>query len=114
MHELSIALSLLKLAAAEAESQEGCVTALHVTIGPLSGVVKQALVSAFELARRDTPFAASKLVILDALLMIECPACGGERPACSVQELRCSVCREPAARAVAGWELELTALEMES
>ena len=41
MHELSIALSILDLAAEEAERQGGRVAAVHLKLGPLSGVVKE-------------------------------------------------------------------------
>ena len=51
MHELSIALSLLDLVEEEAERRGVRVAAVHVRLGPLSGVVRDALVSAFELAR---------------------------------------------------------------
>ena len=34
------------------------VEAIHLRLGPLSGVVKEALLSAYELAREATPFAS--------------------------------------------------------
>ena len=43
MHELSIALSILDLAAEEAGRRGGRVVAVHLKLGPLSGVVKEAL-----------------------------------------------------------------------
>ena len=50
MHELSIALSLLDQVAEEAERRGGVqVHAIHLRLGPLSGVVKEALLSAYEL-----------------------------------------------------------------
>ena len=52
MHELSIAMSILDLAGEEVERQGGGrVVAIHLRLGPLAGVVKTALCSAFELAR---------------------------------------------------------------
>ena len=55
MHELSIALSILDVAAEEAERQGGGrVVAVHLKLGPLSGVVKEALLSAYELAREGS------------------------------------------------------------
>ena len=57
MHELSIALSILDLAAEEAERHGGRVAAVHLRLGPLAGVVKDALVSAYDLAREGTPLA---------------------------------------------------------
>ena len=55
MHELSIALSIVDMAAEEAERQGGRVVAVHLKLGPLSGVVKAALLSAYELAREGSP-----------------------------------------------------------
>ncbi len=53
MHELSIALSILDVAAEEAERQGNArVVAIHLRLGPLSGVVKGALLSAFELVAK--------------------------------------------------------------
>ena len=63
MHELSIALSILDFAAEEAERRGGRVVAVHLRLGPLSGVVKEALLSAYELAREGTPLAAAALVV---------------------------------------------------
>jgi len=48
MHELSIAMSILDLAQEEADRNGGAtVAAIHLKIGPLSGVVPQALESAY-------------------------------------------------------------------
>jgi len=44
MHELSIALSMIEMAHEEVVRRGGCrVTALHLKLGPLSGVVREAL-----------------------------------------------------------------------
>jgi hydrogenase nickel incorporation protein HypA/HybF len=113
MHELSIALSILDIAADEAE-QRGVswVEAIHVRLGPLSGVVKEALLSAYELAREGTPFAESRLVIEEAPLVVYCEACQGERPAESSQSMRCVECQTLSARVVSGQELMITAMEI--
>jgi hydrogenase nickel incorporation protein HypA/HybF len=88
--------------------------AVHVRLGPLSGVVPQALASAFELAREGTALADCRLVLENVPITIYCPACAAERPAESNQSLRCGDCGTPAARLVGGAELELTALELEA
>lgn len=64
MHELSIAMSILEGVEEEVIRQGyGAVEAVHVRIGTLSGIVPEALVSAFEIAREQTPFAACSLAI---------------------------------------------------
>ena len=66
MHELSIAMSLLELVEEESERRGNVhVEAIHLKLGALSGVVKQALVSAYELASEQTEFATCRLVIED-------------------------------------------------
>ena len=54
MHELSIAMGILELTEEESEKRGGVhVDAIHVRLGPLSGVVKEALLSACY-AKTDT------------------------------------------------------------
>ena len=62
MHELSIALSIVDVAAEEAERQGGGrVVAVHLRLGRLSGVVKEALLASYELAREGSAVADSEL-----------------------------------------------------
>lgn len=115
MHELSIALSLLDLAAEESERQGGGrVTAVHLKLGRLSGVVKEALLSAYEMAREGTPLAETELVVEEVPLVIRCSACAADRTPASAYELRCPTCGGPATEIVSGRELEVCALEIES
>jgi hydrogenase nickel incorporation protein HypA/HybF len=113
MHELSIALSILDLVAEEAEQHDGRVAAVHLKLGPLSGVAKEALVSAYHLAREDTPYSRAELVVEDVPVVVHCAACAAERVLPSVQELRCPVCGAPTPAVVRGRELEVVALEIE-
>jgi hydrogenase nickel incorporation protein HypA/HybF len=113
MHELSIALSIVDLAAEEAEARRAQrVAAVYLRLGPLSGVVPEALRSAWELACEGSPVAGARLVIEHVPIVVYCPACGGERPARSIQDLCCDTCGGPPARIVRGRELEVTALEL--
>jgi hydrogenase nickel incorporation protein HypA/HybF len=115
MHELSIALSIIDVAGEEAERQgAGKVHAVHLRLGPLSGVVKEALVGAFELARQGTPLDHASLVIEDVPVRGHCPRCDAEVDVASIQEVCCSGCRTPIARLVSGREMEVFALEIES
>ena len=115
MHELSIALSILDLAAEEAAKQGGVrVVAVHLRLGPLSGVVKDSLAAAFELARAGSPLEETALVIEDVPVAVRCPRCDAERPAAEGWPLSCAVCGTPAAEVVRGREMELVALEIES
>ena len=113
MHELSIALSILDVAGEEVERRGNVqVEAIYLKIGPLSGVVKEALVSAYELAREQTPFASARLEIEDVPIAVFCKTCDAERPVHSIQEMRCVQCDAPATEIIHGRELQLAALEL--
>src|SRR5262245_37637904 len=114
MHELSIALSILDMAAEEAARHGGRVAAIHLKLGPLAGVVPEALASAYELAREGTPLARAELVVEAVPLVTYCPACAAERAPASVQELCCPICGTATPEVVRGRELEVVALEIES
>lgn len=106
-------MSLIDVACEEADRRGVRVTALHLKIGPLSGVIAQALVSAYELAREGTALDQSRLEIEETPLMMNCDHCGTERLIASIYELCCSECGAPASDVTSGRELELTALEIE-
>jgi hydrogenase nickel incorporation protein HypA/HybF len=115
MHELSIALSILDLAAEEAERQGGSsVTAIHLRLGPLSGVVREALRSAYDLARSTSSSPSAELVIEEVAPAVYCPACAAERPLESITDLCCPSCGTPTPEVTRGRELEVVALEIES
>ena len=114
MHELSIALSILEIAREEAERHGGRVAAVHLRLGPLSGVVREALVSAYDLAREGTPEASADLIVEEVPVVAYCPTCGSERTLASMQELCCPACGTPTPEVVGGRELEVVALEIES
>jgi hydrogenase nickel incorporation protein HypA/HybF len=112
MHELSIAMSLIDVATEEAKRRGVRVVAIHLRLGALSGVVKNALIGSFEMAREATPLAESQLVIEDVPLAMWCGGCQCRREIESVQNLCCPICGEAAMDIVSGRELEVTALEV--
>lgn len=114
MHELSIALSILELAEEEGERRGGRVAAIHLKLGRFSGVVKDALLSAYEMAREGTALAQADLVIEDVPLVLHCSACAADRAPESAFELRCPDCGALTNEIVSGRELEVHALEIES
>ena len=114
MHELSIALSILDIAAEEAEAR-GIVSVkkIHLKLGPLAGVVKEALVSAFEMARHESALAQAELVIEEMPILIRCPNCRDLRPIVSMQQFACADCGAASADVAQGREMEIVALEIE-
>ena len=113
MHELSIALSIIEGAEEELSRQGGGqVHAVHLRLGPLSGVVKEALLFSYQLACEGTLLEGSDLLIEDVPLGIQCPQCQAERAPISMQCLRCVECGTPAERVLHGAELDVFALEL--
>jgi hydrogenase nickel incorporation protein HypA/HybF len=113
MHELSIALSILDLAAEEAGRRDGRVVGVRLKLGPLSGVVKDALLSAYDLAREGTPLADAALVVEEVPVIAWCPDCAAEcRP--NYPLMCCPHCGAPTPEVVSGRELEVVALEIET
>ena len=113
MHELSIAMGILELTEEESEKRGGVhVDAIHVRLGPLSGVVKEALLSAWQLASEQTEFESSRLVIEEVPIAVFCSKCQAERPVQSVQHMCCTECDTPSMEVAHGRELLVSALEL--
>lgn len=114
MHELSIALSILDLAAEESQRRDAApVRAIHVRVGEASGVVPRALVSAFDLAKEVSPFPEVRLNVESVPVACYCDVCRQQQPIESIVHWICSKCGAPATNIVQGRELEVFALELE-
>ncbi len=113
VHELSIAMSLIEAACEEVERLGDVrVEALHLRLGALSGVVREALEFSFDLAAEGTAIAGARLQIEEVPVAVLCPRCNAERQLPSLQCFRCPVCDTPTPDVVRGRELELKALEI--
>lgn len=113
MHELSIALSIVEGVEAEIETRQGArVAAVYLKLGPLSGVVKEALLFSYQVACEATALEGSRLEVEEIPVVLFCPQCLQERPASSMQRLCCAVCGSPSADVRHGSELEVFALEL--
>lgn len=113
MHELSIAISLIELAEEVAAARgDAHVSAIHLKLGMLSGVAKEALLSSFELACEGTMMEGSKLLIEDMPIIVYCPKCDARRPVNTIQWFTCPECGTPTPDVIQGKELEVTALEI--
>jgi hydrogenase nickel incorporation protein HypA/HybF len=114
MHELSIAMSIVEAAQEESDRRDGVqVSAIHLRLGALSGVVKDALEGSFEMACEGTPLQGARLIIAEVPVLIACRACKANRPVSSVQLFCCAECGTPSGEVVQGKEIEIAALEIE-
>jgi hydrogenase nickel incorporation protein HypA/HybF len=114
MHELSIAMSIVEMAQEEAERRGNVqVQAVHLRLGLLSGVVKEALLSSYEIACHATPMEGSQLFIEEIPVEVFCPHCGVPRLVRSIQWFCCPECGTPTPTVVRGKELEVVALEIQ-
>jgi hydrogenase nickel incorporation protein HypA/HybF len=113
MHELSIAMSIVEMAQEEAERHGSArVQAVHLRLGLLSGVVKQALLTSYQMACQATPLEGSQLLIEEVPVEVFCPKCDAPRPVTSIQWFCCPECGAPTSTVLHGKELEVTALEI--
>jgi hydrogenase nickel incorporation protein HypA/HybF len=115
MHEMSIALGIVDAAAEELERHGGGrVRSVHLRLGRLSGVFRDALLSAYPLACEGSALEGSSLVITEEAVTAHCPDCDAERPVASVLDLRCGICAGPVTRVLRGRDIEVTAMEVDA
>jgi hydrogenase nickel incorporation protein HypA/HybF len=113
MHELSIAVSMVDRIIEESESRGGLqVEVVHLKLGVLSGVDRDALAFSYEIACESTLLAGSRLVIETVPLLIYCDQCRSEQTPESIQQIDCPLCHAPSETILRGRELEVAALEV--
>jgi len=106
-------MSIVDTALEEAQRRGVQVTAVHLRVGALSGVVKDALLFSYEMACQDTALQGSRLIVEDVPVVVFCPQCKQKRTLPSVQSFACPECGEPTMDILQGKELEVFALEVE-
>lgn len=106
-------MGIVDAAVDEAQRRGVKVSAVHLRLGALSGVVKDALLFSYEMACQDTPLAGSQLIVEDVPVAVICQKCNEKRVLDSVQRFACPECGTPTMNIVQGKELEVFALEVE-
>ena len=101
-------MSIVEIAQQEAAQRSVHVTGVHVKLGELSGVVKDALLASYEMACFETPLEGSKLIVEEVPVLIVCPKCKSNQPISSVQLFCCRECGTPAPEIVQGRELQVS------
>ena len=111
MHEFSIACSLVEQveqAAAQAGLTE--VRAVHIRIGPLSGIAIDALENCWELATANTALFQTQLECEATQVRIYCSNCQRVVESLHEWQLNCPHCGEYSADLRSGRELDLVSL----
>lgn len=111
MHELSITRSVVAIVGERAQGQR--VLRVTLEVGRLSGMFAEAIRFCFDICSQGTPLEGATLLIVDVEGRGHCSACGAE-PVMTMPLGRCPVCREPSLRIVAGTELKIREMEVES
>jgi|SRR5690625_1973690 len=112
MHELSIAYNLVQIAEETARiNQFQTVDVVHVKIGVLAGVVKEALLFSFDVATEGTSIEKAKLVVEEVPIKVYCSHCHDEFTLENPIPLRCPECEKSSNQIIEGKEIELYSIE---
>jgi len=107
-------MSMIEIGSEEAARRGATqVHALHLKLGPLSGVVKDALLFSYDVAASGTSLEGSRLVIEEIPVIVFCRACKLRQTIDSIQHLSCPSCGELTPEILQGRELQIVGLELE-
>jgi hydrogenase nickel incorporation protein HypA/HybF len=113
LHEITVALSLIEGIEETARTQGiERVTTVHVRIGALSGIVRDALLFSWDVATVQTVAEGSRLCIEEVPLVVFCERCENERSPRAGTGLLCPTCGTPSPRIVRGREMQLVSMEV--
>ena len=113
MHELSIVASLFEILEEKAKEQKAKkILSVKLKVGALSGVVPEFLETAFDIYKKDTLAAESKLEIEEVPLKIRCQRCDTEIVKDDFVFI-CEKCDSRELKTLSGTELLLEKIEME-
>jgi hydrogenase nickel incorporation protein HypA/HybF len=113
MHELSIAVNVVEYVSEEAEKAGWeRISAVHLKIGLLSGVVSKALLFSFNVAAAGTVLEGAELVIEDVPIMAFCTQCESVQVLPDMFSFSCPVCGTPTPDIRQGREMEVTGIEV--
>jgi len=113
VHEFSVCQDLLRQVEDLARAHNArTVSAIHLRIGPLSGIEASLLEQAFTVARAGTVAAAAVLATEALPIRVRCRSCGASGVA-SPNRLVCGACGDWHTELLSGDELLLASVELE-
>ncbi len=113
MHELSIASSIVEIAAEHARQQGGGrVASVTLRIGRLSCVHEDALRYSFDLVTEGTPLAGASLAVIEVPVRIWCAVCNAVVELPGIQRFACPACGHLSGDVRAGRELDIESIQI--
>lgn len=112
MHELSLLGGVTDIVAQKCAGKP--VTAVGMTVGARSGVLVDALYSAWPIARHGTCCADAELRVTEQPATVWCPACDREQEIDEFFALTCPACGTPTADLRRGKEFQIDYIDVES
>ena len=113
MHEISIAISIVEIAEANARKQGArSIQLVKLRLGEFTTIVQEALEFAFEIARQDTLAAHAALEVEIVPMVVRCLSCGVVPNPVRNIILSCPRCGLPL-EIVAGEDIQLEYIEVE-
>ncbi len=113
MHEMGIALQVIKVATASipSEMKDVRVERIRLRIGKLSGVVPDSLTFCFSVAAQKTPLEGAEVLIEEVPSVARCRTCGHQW---EFEEgaFMCPECRNNELDIISGRELEVSSIEI--
>jgi hydrogenase nickel incorporation protein HypA/HybF len=114
MHEISIAISIVEIAEANARKQGArSIQLVKLRLGEFTTIVQEALEFAFEIARQDTMAAHATLTIEVVPMVVRCLSCGIVPNPIRDILLSCPQCGLPL-EIVEGEDIQLEYIEVET
>jgi hydrogenase nickel incorporation protein HypA/HybF len=114
VHELSLVASVFDILEEKAREHGAArVTKVVLKVGVMSGVVPDLLESAFDTYKKGTLAEEARLEIVRVPVKLRCPDCGGET-AREDTDFSCAACNSRRVEIVAGRELVVETIELET
>jgi hydrogenase nickel incorporation protein HypA/HybF len=111
MHELGITRNVVAIVSEHAKGQK--VLRVTLEVGRLSGMLPQAIQFCYDICAKGTALEGAALHIVEVEGKGLCSACGAE-PVMTQPIGRCPLCHEPSLALIAGTELKIKEMEVES
>ena len=114
MHEASIALNILDIVTAQC-SAEGyrSIKSVRVKIGRAAGIMPEALLFTFDVAKAETLAANAELIIDMVPLGGTCSGCGNDFEVDNNYVLNCPKCGSTTFKIDRGYEMEIADMEVD-